>query len=256
MIHSRSIYEYDLKTFFDSLNLDYLGSILESLQVPRALVHRIISWCRTLAQNFPIDSRLTWKDSYSEISDYKYHVTGEYELHSDRDYDYWHTQKLHAEIRSPQLSRNDYFHGVAQGRSKSPILSTLLLSKDLLFSPYASVLQYAVDGLLYNLKRDPLKDLNLSSWLGLCQAYSGIEVHPKKCGWVRQSGTWVRPLKFIGKFKHKTHKDRVEEKGLFKLLYFDCNFKEESHRRGVDTGRERSKVSEEKTVRRVGMAIT
>lgn len=43
VLKSSDIYEFDLKKFFDSINLDYLRRILLCLQIPANLVHHLIS---------------------------------------------------------------------------------------------------------------------------------------------------------------------------------------------------------------------
>lgn len=55
----------------------------------------------------------------------------------------------------PHLSRYDYYHGVAQGSSISPLLSTLPITLDLFLKDLCKVVQYADDGILYDLLSSP-----------------------------------------------------------------------------------------------------
>ena len=52
VLKSKYIYEYDLKKFFDRINLDYLNNILQStMDMESGLANLIISWSRTMPQN-------------------------------------------------------------------------------------------------------------------------------------------------------------------------------------------------------------
>ena len=193
VLNSSNIYEYDLKQFFDSVNLDYLGSILIGLQIPSPLVKQIQHWNRTAPCNTSTRVQ-TWSSPYHESLDHKYHETGTYSITSASEIDYWLNHKrLKSRLHQHRcLNRYSYYHGVAQGSSISPLLSTLVLTKDLLLNPSCEVVQYADDGLLYNMTSSPDLILNFPP-------ESGIEVHPTKSAWVRRDGKWLRPLKFLGK---------------------------------------------------------
>jgi hypothetical protein len=187
---SANIYEYDLKKFFDTINLDYLESLLSSTQMPSPLVRHMITWSRTPASNSS-HSLLRWESPLDEVQDYRYHKTGKYYIQSYEEYSYWLDAKREAELTNPLLKRYDYFHGVAQGSPTSPLLSTLLLTRLLLNSPDSDVCQYADDGILYNLRTCPEEIL-------IFPPESGISVNWSKSGWIKRNGTWLRPLKFLG----------------------------------------------------------
>jgi len=191
LLNSGNIYEFDLKKFFDSVNLDYLREILSCFGLPTPLLNHIIRWNRTFGEN-TTSSRHHWSDIRSEINDYHYHITKIYVDLDDEDLSYWYSHKRHAELRRPWLRRYDYYHGVAQGNSLSPLLSTLLLTKDLLLTPDSKIVQYADDGILYDFTRAPLEILTFP-------AQSGIEINIEKSHWVRRHGVWQRPLVFLGK---------------------------------------------------------
>jgi len=76
VIESTNIYEFDLKKFFDSVNLDYLRSILLSADVPEALVELMIEWSRTPPRKG--ENPQQWESSVEEAQLHKYHETREW----------------------------------------------------------------------------------------------------------------------------------------------------------------------------------
>lgn len=201
------IYEFDLKKFFDKVNLDYLQILLLRLRLPASLVSHIIRWNRTFASN-STGSVLSWDSECAEIHDYYYHVTGTAKRLSSDEYKLWLCKKRVSELRRPYLRRYDYFHGVSQGSPLSPLLSTLLLTYLLLLTPHCRVVQYADDGILYSSSPfDPSVVLHFP-W------ESGIEINTTKSGWVRHGGVWLRDLKFLGKvYKGKDPTGPVNQGG-------------------------------------------
>jgi len=157
VLDSPNIYEFDLRQFFNSINLDYLHKLLIGVQIPKTLLDHIITWCRTPAKNSPY-CRKRWKSPLHEMQDYKYHVTGVYKITTYEELHYWTDRKRKAEKHNPLLKRYDYFHGVAQGSGISPIVSLLVITKDLLLTWLCKFVQYADDGLIYNYssEEDPL----------------------------------------------------------------------------------------------------
>lgn len=191
VLTSDNIYEFDLRKFFDNINLDYLKDLLMRLDLPPHLVNYIILWSRTPPDN-STHSLQRWDTPQEEAFDYKYHITGDYTpLTYEEEYTYWIEHKRHAEISNPLLARYDYYHGVAQGSPISPLLSTLTLTNLLLLNPHCQTVQYADDGILYNLTRCPSEILNFP-------AHTGIKVHWGKSRWIRRNGEWLHPLKFLG----------------------------------------------------------
>lgn len=62
VLSSRNIYEFDLKEFFDRVNLDYLGNILNKIEIPLNLVTNIISFrSRTKPRNNDTSTDLNWE---------------------------------------------------------------------------------------------------------------------------------------------------------------------------------------------------
>lgn len=190
VISSPDVYEYDLKKFFDTINLDYLSNLLKNLQIPTPLVNKLIHWSRTPSSNSKYSIH-TWSNPHEESQDYKYHQTGEYTIWSEEESHHWLEEKRKAEETNPLLRRYDYYHGVAQGSPTSPLLSTIILNKLLLVTDRCQVVQYADDGLLYDLKSLPEDILTFPP-------ESGITVHWGKSRWIKRNGHWLTPLNFLG----------------------------------------------------------
>ena len=190
VLESPNIYEFDLKKYFDSVNLDYLKTTLKSMQLPSLLIDRIIKWSRTAPEN-STHSLQRWNSPYEEASDYKYHITGTYDIWSEEEHIIWIEKKRKSEEMHPYLRRYDYYRGVAQGSPISPLISTLLITRLLLLNPHCRVVQYADDGILYNLTCSPQEILHFPP-------ESGISVNWTKSRWLRRDGEWLAPLKFLG----------------------------------------------------------
>jgi hypothetical protein len=105
-----------------------------------------------------------------EAEDYKYYITSEHTYLFDSDIQYWITRKRRHEERSPELKSYGFFRGVSQGSPISPILSTLIITKDLLIKPDTKIVQYADDGILYDFTRTPFETLKFPP-------ASGVEVN-------------------------------------------------------------------------------
>lgn len=83
---SRSIYEFDIRKYFDSVNLHYLRNVLSITGIPDNILEYIITW----NQQLPTKSAqhgLTWSTPLEEASDYKYSITG-IALQGFTDYEY------------------------------------------------------------------------------------------------------------------------------------------------------------------------
>jgi len=203
VLQSRDIYEFDLRKFFDTLNLDYLTKLLMDTQIPRLLVQRIIRWSRTPAQGTP-PSAYSWKSANEEACDYRYHKTGLYGVSSAEE-SYWLSEKRKSEQHHPHLKRYDYYRGVAQGSPISPLISTIILTKVLLNNPNCDIVQYADDGILYNLRS------SIDSILTF-PPESGVEVNWSKSRWLKRCGKWLHPLKFLGlEYNPLTSESNVEK---------------------------------------------
>ena len=69
VINSKYIYEFDLREFFDRVNLDNLSMTLKKLDIPENIVHHLIGWSRirpVIQTPRPNDDRTRLKLSYTE----------------------------------------------------------------------------------------------------------------------------------------------------------------------------------------------
>lgn len=199
VLGSPNIYEFDFKKYFDSINLDYLQELLLGTRIPPALVSQIIQWSRTRSSNHTV-SRHHWDTPTQEACDYHYHKTGTYVSLSPSSIASTLLSKREDEKLHPELRDYSYYHGVAQGSAISPILSNLVITYTLLLNPYCQKVQFADDGLLYNLTRSPESILTFPP-------ASGLSINWSKSGWVKRRGHWLKSLKFLGLRANPTPSD-------------------------------------------------
>lgn len=191
VLKSPNIVEYDLTKYFDTINLDYLEELLTQLYLPPALVRHFISWSRSSPENFS-SSRYTWRLFSEEAKDYHYYKTKQYVELTNAEVIKVLAQKRTDEKTQPSLKLYEYFHGVPQGGSVSPLLSTLALTKELFLNPKAHFVGYADDGMAYDYAYADTWDLFHFS------PASGIKLNRKKSKVVKQEGLWQCELKFCG----------------------------------------------------------
>jgi hypothetical protein len=188
----RSIYEYDMKKFFDTVNLDYLGDILKKTGIPKDVVDLLIKWNRTLPYKGPRHG-LSWQSPMEEASDYKYHEIREV-LHGFNDYTYWINKKRITEIQKPHLKHYEYYRGVSQGMPISPLLSSIILAPCLQKGNMDMVL-YADDGILFSNEPRVIPPI--------LPIESGLRYNLKKCGNIKVNNHYQTPIKFLGvKYTH------------------------------------------------------
>jgi len=171
VIDSRDIFEFDLKGFFDTINLDYVGMKMVGKGIPVELARRMYlintSACITkppyLLSEFEHKMKeLLYKRSAEEI------------------------------ITAPRpLSWRYRVKGVPQGAPTSPVLSTLALEGSILDRGVNTVM-YADDGLYYGDIDVPL--ITPNSGMVTANIYFNLG----KTGWVKRNGEWLKPLKFLG----------------------------------------------------------
>jgi len=189
VVESQEIYEFDLKSFFDTINLDYLSKVLLSVGLPQELVRLMVSWSRTSPYKGEIPQ--TWESLKEEAEVYKYHKTGQWGFPKGiSELEWWLNRKRIEECETPEMIEKNYYMGVSQGSAVSPLLSTLLLTYPLLTHPSNRNLQYADDGIIYG----DVVDLSVLDF----PPESGVRVNEMKSGWVKRRGEWSTPLKFLG----------------------------------------------------------
>ena len=185
VLKSANIYEFDLRKFFDSVNLDYLQDLLHLIGLPSEVITLLISTSRTAPQSGTEPQ--TWKNHWHKALVYKYHKTRKWGLYGVQEAE--NVLRMMSMESSPRKRQAGYYLGVSQGSPTSPLLSTLVLIPLLMIDPNYSIVQYADDGILYNY--DHLPDLKFPP-------ETGIELHPLKSRELKSGGTWHHPLKFLG----------------------------------------------------------
>jgi hypothetical protein len=181
VIESENIYEFDLKKYFDTISIDVLSEILTEIETPTD----IVTWIERLNRSLPTNHEkirppLTWKNSYQKhlarlrkkelLKEGKINCTSNPNCNDE-------------EVKYKEM------YGFPQGSPTSPILSNLVLDKLLLYK--GNIVQYADDGIIYNCT-SPEKLLEFPP-------ESGIEVNWEKSRWIKKDGTWLLPLKFLGR---------------------------------------------------------
>lgn len=201
IINKSNIFEFDLKEFFDRVQLDYLCSILQKMEIPSSLVYRLISWSREMPVNSDRSTDLSWSSEESKRASLT--------LHSQISQE--ETNQYKSQRKGDWENNYSYYHGVSQGSPLSPTLSTLLLIPILMLNKKVSSLFYADDGLLYSnsaTSLDPQGLLNFSD-------ESGIQAHLEepKSKWIKRDGQWLTDKKFLGK-RFEPYSLHPENKGL------------------------------------------
>lgn len=191
VLSSDNIFEFDLRKYFDSINLDYLSDMLLKIGMDPKYVEAYVSWNRTAPESGEMPQ--SWETPIDEAQTYKYHVTRIWGCTGGiSEVEFWLNRKRIAEKLNPNLKHAGYYKGVSQGSPISPALSTFLLNPLLLINPSFKVCQYADDGNAYGMKDPDSFSINFSP-------ESGIRIHEGKSSWVKKHGYWLTPLKFLGK---------------------------------------------------------
>ena len=195
VLNSTHIYEFDLKSFFDTINLSYLNMILEQIELPLELREMLNIMSRSLPKSEQKDAPSgvkfsTWSSDQEHYEDViLYYTNKRLDLSNPLLFIlgklFYHLQL----ISEPRLAKFEFLRGVPQGSPLSPLLSSIALHATLLRCP--TLVQYADDGILYNVE-DPTKVLDFP-------ASSGIKLNLDKSQWIKRDGTWLTSLKFLGK---------------------------------------------------------
>jgi len=188
VLQSENIYEFDLKKFFDTINITYLLNLLREVKTPDWVLNELEGILRTLPENWDSVKPLSigWTSEREKWLALKYKRTGIYELFYDEDI--WSKDWLDLPKKEQQY---EYYYGVPQGCPISPILANFVLDQTLLKTA-KDIVQYADDGILYNHK-DP--ETYLST---VFPPESNIQINWEKSKWIKRNGTWHSSLKFLG----------------------------------------------------------
>lgn len=176
VIHQPDIFEFDLKGFFDSVNLHYSREKLIEKGIPGFIANYLF-----YLNTCPINIR-------------KSHLTEDYEntikrtLH--RGASFWDILKTPVSIGNYGAPK-----GVPQGAPTSPVLAALCLEGSILdrWPSNIKTLMYADDGLYSgNIGSTPLITPNT----GMVKA--NISFNLNKSHWIKKEGKWLKELKFLG----------------------------------------------------------
>jgi len=173
VIPSKDIFEFDLKSFFDKVNLDYIATTMVDLKIPINIV-RLLYFINTCACKV--------KPPYL-LNEFEHKMKSL--LHKNATFK--------DVVEAPRGASYMYrVRGVPQGAPTSPILAALALHKSILDRGISTVM-YADDGNYYgDIGDTPLITPNS----GMVSA--NIHFNLEKSGWVKRDGKWLKPLKFLG----------------------------------------------------------
>jgi hypothetical protein len=220
IIDKQYIFEYDLKNFYDSVNLDFLKEFLLKTGMPVEIVDQLIAWCRTspkrVATGSNVASNAISSAAINRMNEVNKDKSPEVEVAfisqkaTDLTWENSEEKSLQKKTHKLWVSGKDkkvrvhgwendfnYFNGVAQGSAMSPVLSTVLLTHLLMLKyPDIEIVMYADDGIMAS--NQPFNPYELLG--NLCKK-SGIKAHldAPKSKWVRIAGIWQCNLKFLGK---------------------------------------------------------
>lgn len=202
-LDKQNIYEFDLRSFFSSINKEYLRQTL----IETKMEGWMINWLTKLNESLPSNGEYltdTWPDRHSHLTDYKEKVTGSRVWHGlSWEESYWEWRLTSSEKLDPKWGIYEWYRGLPQGSPLSPILSCLCLVKWL--NSHREVIQYADDGIIStDAALDPTKYLSYPEG-------SGITVNWSKSRWLRKEGIWLLPLKFLGLEYEHTPNAKSEE---------------------------------------------
>jgi Reverse transcriptase (RNA-dependent DNA polymerase) len=204
ILNTENIYEFDLKGFFDNVNLNYIKEELKNMMGNKHIIDKL---------NKPISIELDNKtnnwlyNSFSELNKELFEDNKQTAFPSLWNLMDWlnrsqpynitetHLNEL-TKFNSKQHSlydkvkqQNDY--GVPQGSPCSPFLSLLVLTK---FMKGKDTLMYADDGIWFS-SNDNNINIPPSAYLS---SSTGAHLNQQKSSWIRRDGKWLKVLKFLG----------------------------------------------------------
>jgi len=211
-ISSPDIYEFDLKQFFPSVEIQAISKILRNLETPKWVVEYIENLNKSkpkLAIEDLVDERKTreaqdlaagkvsrdqqWYEPVKEFIEMNGIELWHQLLIEDTGgvtvYHEWEFVQLQAALFASFKDDQQFhgtFQGLPQGGGISPTLSVQVLNK---FIEENDAVMYADDGLFF---KEPNREA-FSKY-----ASTGIKQNEEKSGWVKKAGKWLKELKFCG----------------------------------------------------------
>jgi hypothetical protein len=214
-INEPNIYEFDLKQFFPSVEIQYVSKMLEWMRTPK----RWVVYIENLNKSKPKLMRSKEEDPVDESRtrealDLEKGILNRDQLWyqpvrlfiKDNGIELWRelvTQdtggwSLHHEYEMVQLQwallssfkGNQTFHSVLQGLPQGGGISPTLSVQNLypLFRDEENVVMYADDGIIFGHPKFNSPEYQ----------EAGIILNEKKSSWVKKDGVWLKPLKFCG----------------------------------------------------------
>jgi len=180
--HYKYIYEYDLRNYFEEIDIDMLTIRLKQAKIP----HDEVYWIKSIISNTPVlpenqylhESNVHRKE-WDRVSKFIEFSQTEKPLENSFN-------KNAAEVLKNVLSLPKPLKGVPQGCNLSPLLSLIPLRYYFLVQQES--VSYADDGVFFG--NEPFEIID--------DEFIGVELNKKKSGWVKYDGEWKKPLKFLG----------------------------------------------------------
>lgn len=194
VLPARDIFEFDLKGFFDSVNLDYISDRLIKAHVPANIV-QLLYYINTCACKVKSPYRLNEFEHMMKKLIHK-------------------GSSIREVVTAPRpISYMYRVRGVPQGAPTSPVLACLALHGSILDRGMETVM-YADDGLYYGQINQPIITPNSGMVTG------NIYFNLSKSGWVKRNGEWLKPLKFLGlEYDGKTNTLKAKTRKGSELQY-------------------------------------
>lgn len=200
-IGSKQIYEFDLKQFFPSVEIQEVSNRLRKFGLPETAVQYFEGLNSSLPELLNTDlvnedeirekdeTQTIWKEDKIIFDTLEESLIIEDEVPGIPDKEF---EGLRMEMHAHREANKSFEvfagspTGLPQGGGISPVLSVQVL--DVIFKHNPTTVMYADDGIIFDwpVLKSPF------------YAAAGIEFNLEKSGWVKRNGAWLKPLKFLG----------------------------------------------------------
>jgi hypothetical protein len=177
VIHAKNIFEFDFAGFFNTVNVEAVGTVLHRFNVPKYMIASLLLISSGDIRNISID-RLLYLNKTKKPEEAGW---------LDAWYKYEYIHKF----------RKGYRHrGLAQGGVLSPLLSVLtLIVLDELEEHEIKYILYCDDGLMYS---EHYKDFMAIAQNILDKHNIGATFAVSKSKWIKREEVWLSVLKLVG----------------------------------------------------------